>query len=359
MEWSQILEAAGWLCIWFADSPAVTFLIKGVLVDRRLAFPHPLLLTGLINAQTFIIIRTLVQALHQSGVPGYTDMAQVSWKRASIIGTLQGIEISMGNAVLGLVSVALRTEFFMATPVLMFSAAVICGLEQPRMVLIFATVLVTIGGMMATTGRLQTAGFSVIALVLGQAFAAIARWILTQKYLLGKNGNKPSPMVLAARISPFTANVALLAALIWEPEAFPALVYGPHPLEVLGRSFAMALGVCLLLISELRVVQLTSALLLGIFMPFHNVIIILLGVVIYHDVVSGLNWGGILICSLGTGIYALARSREAESITALAVGSDTTAGVELRSPEEMGISYEPLNTQDSLEGPGTVKGLGV
>ena len=82
----------------------------------------------------------------------------------------------------------------------------------------------------------------------------------------------------------------------------------PFPREVVGRVVIISVLVILLFLSEMRTVQLTSAMLIGILLPMLNIFTILVGVVLKGDRVQFLNWVGIMLCSVGTGIFKFARN---------------------------------------------------
>jgi len=319
-------EVILWLSIWFFDSPTVVFLLKGVLED----FPYPVLLTALTNVVTCIVILGFIQVYDllshfqktkdaaagglftEGGATGSQAVLpeEVSWANSAFLGALQGVEISLANFVLHKLSVALRTELLMTLPLMMFTVACLAGLERPRRMLTLAITLITLGGVLSTSGALKSSNIWVVAVVLLQGLIAVVRWVWTQKCLGSDRENAPSPLRLAGRIVPFTSAIALAGAWFCEPSGFSVLLHRSFTREILGRVIASGCGVAVLMIAELRVVQLTSALLFGIFVPLHNVFIILLGVFLRHSIVTKLNWFGIFVLSCGTGLYTYGRRTE-------------------------------------------------
>lgn len=319
----RYVEALGWALLWLVVSPLVMTSIKTLVSSTSLSFPYPWMLIGFSNLGTWICCHALRL------VPGCLKDSEdvetnVPWKQAAALGLLQGFEVGIGADIIHRISLTLRTEIHMLCPAIMFVFALAVGIEKFKPQLVLSVVVVTIGGLMSSYGTLTWEGADLVPLALLASMMSTVRWVLTQKWLapLGEAG-RPTPIVLALRMSPITSFVGFLVAAVREPAAYQGLLFLPSPEKVACLLVIISLGVCFMLVAEMRVVQLTSALLLGFLVPFHNVSVILLDVSMKGAKVSGFNWMGIVLCAAASGFYAMARKEDSKDHLAVQFRGDS------------------------------------
>lgn len=330
----QYVEAAFWLLVWLLVSPLVMICIKHLTSTPELHFPYPWLLIGFTNLGTFLLLSASTFCFPKLW-HDQSSRDEVQWRYASVLGLLQGFEVGIGATMIYRISLALRTEIHMLGPVFMFAGGCAFGIEKPKLQLILAVIFVTTGGMLACYGSLTWQGLEMVPLALLMSLISTIRWVLTQKWLapavavsmLGAPGaaeaKSSSALVLALRMSPATSIVGFCTAFIRETGAYTGLLQQPHAGQVGLLLCGISLGVSFILLAEMRAVQLTSALLLSFFVPFHNVLVILTDVLIKGTRVSVVNWFGIMMCAVATGFYSLARKESKKDWEAAAAVEQT------------------------------------
>jgi hypothetical protein len=318
MEYQDLLEAAFWITVWLASSPLVMLCMKSATSTQEYQFPYPWLLLGASNVVTLILTKLLllVPSAYQdstkaSSAAVATSDQDISWKHASLLGVIQGVEVGLGAMVIHLVSVSLRTEIHMMVPSFMYLGGLIFGLESCDSMLAMSIVLMTLGGVLATYGNMSLLGLEMIPVSILAGMIAVARWTLTQKCLAPPNEprKRPSPLMLLYKMSPATSITCLLGSLIFEANAYSHLRTLPHQQIILTLTLAVGIGAVAMLVAELRAVQLTSALFLGLMTPLHNVTIIAGDVLLKGTRISIYNTFGICFCCVAACIYGEARRR--------------------------------------------------
>merc|ERR1712060_931323 len=122
-------------------------------------------------------------------------------------------------------------------------------------------------------------------------------------------GGRMSKLQLAAIVQPMTGLTCLVLAFYFESDTLDQCFSGPLLLRVL----AIALGITVITVSELRLVQLSSAVTCGVLINVHHVPMVLAGVLIFHDEVKMKSLYGFASCILGGMLYAYARYDDSET----------------------------------------------
>jgi len=291
--------------------------IKTLTSDSALNYPYPWMMIGFSNMGTWLVCQALYwmpSSIRWKGLQIADGQATVPWRHAIAIGVLQGVEVGLGADIIKRISLALRTEILMLCPALMFFFGLAAGTETFNLKLLISVGIVTIGGLLASYGTMTYEGLEMVPVALVASVLSGIRWVLTQKWLSPLGEAKPSPILLALRMSPFTGLVGFAVATFREPHAYLALFVPlyrlPNPYKVSALIACISVGVCVILVAEMRVVQLTSALLLGIMVPFHNLSVIFMDVAMKGTNVSHLNWFGIGLCAVASGFYFIARTEQ-------------------------------------------------
>merc|ERR1711972_390053 len=106
--------------------------------------------------------------------------------------------------------------------------------------------------------------------------------VMTQRSPKSSGLGRMSKLQLAALVQPITGLTCLMLAFYFERDTIDRCL----SLPVLLRSFVIALGITVITVSELKLVQLSSAVTCGVLINLHHVPIVLAGVVIFHDQVK-------------------------------------------------------------------------
>jgi len=318
-------EAVVWITVWLVASPLVMMCIKTLMSSENLNFPFPWLLIGFSNFGTWAVC-SLLQCMPGSLQEADSTVA-VPWKMACVLGLLQGFQVGIGAELIHKMSITLRTEICMLGPVWMFVGAVFAGLEQLEPQIVLSVIGVTLGGVLASYGSMTSEGLALVPLFLLMALFETSRWVLTQKWLSSSGHEKPSPITLARRMSPMTALVGFVVAFAREPGCYQSLPMLPYPFKVTSLLCIISIGVCLMLVAEMRVVQLTSAVLLSFMYPVHNVIVILLDASVKGTKIAPLNCMGIVLCAVASGFYSNARlqNKDKEGVEQPVIGAQGCA----------------------------------
>jgi hypothetical protein len=310
------LEACLWIALWLITSPLIIACIKTLTTTSSLNFPYPWLLIGFTNGGTWILC--YIMQWFPKYFPETSMESNIPWKFGALLGSIQGVEVGIAAIIIQKLSITLRTEIHMLSPAFIFVLAVVFGLESLDARICFSVFFVTIGGSIASYGNMTSEGLELVPFAFVSAILSTLRWVLTQKWISPGGQSKPSPISVTLRIAPFTAFVGFVVAVVQEPQGYEGLFFLPHPGEVAGLLILISTCVCVLVVSELRVVQLTSALLFGFLVPLHNASIILLDASLKGTKVSRLSWSGILLCAIATCFYLTARRRAKEDLSSVA-----------------------------------------
>lgn len=309
-----MLEAIFWVAVWMIVSPAIIIQIRNLIATPEYDFPYSWGFLGFSNFVTYAAAWVIIQILDRFN-GGETSAVSIDWNKGHALGVLQGLEVGLGAVVIRAVSVELRTEIHMMAPAIMYVGGLAVGLETTAPTLVFSVLCITAGGLMSISGHMggdNTMMLVPVAILAG--LCATSRWVLTQYWLAPKGSPlRPSPLLLLCRMSPATGLTGLIGAAIFEPAMYSSVTSLPDPQAVWIRILFIGISVVLMISAELRVVQLTSALLLGMLTPIHNLTIIVYGILHGNSSqVTPLNWAGIALCTVATVLYSHARHTQAK-----------------------------------------------
>merc|ERR550525_2126033 len=110
-----------------------------------------------------------------------------------------------------------------------------------------------------------------------------------------------SKMQLAARIQPITGVVCLLLAFAFEAQYLNRDLFFTK--QIFGVP-AIGLSIMVIMCSELKLVQLTSAVATGVLMNLHHIPMVVAGIIFFHVTVKLLSVCGFALCLLGGLCYA-------------------------------------------------------
>lgn len=315
--------------LWWLAAVEVTVVLKHAVgssdsspgTGRRGVFPYPLAITSLSNLATALIAIALASASRRRrNAPVRRALQRNEALKLLLLGTIQGAELASTNKSLEYLSMATRTMLGSASILFMMVTARLWGLEPLDLPRIVSAVLLTLGGSLqgldapdshkAAANQASTAYLHGVMLQVATMVASAQRWSLAQFILQrsprGSALEQMSPLDLAARVLPLTAAVCFFLALIFEREAFlPENIFSA---ELMFSIAAIASGVAVLTVAELRLVQLTSAVAMQVLSTLHQVPLVLAGVLLFHDTVRLASMAGFSLCIVGALCYVRARN---------------------------------------------------
>jgi len=279
IEFDQSMRQTGlWIALWALVAPAVCICL-GFLVNANDAeFPHPLLGVALAGfGATLICWLVLIIRGEASEAADLLFGNKELQLQVGIIGLLLGVEVGIA-ALMFMGAMSVEVTVHMLTPVLtLFVVTFAYGRRWPPVVPLIATCLAAAAGMLTDLQRpsyewLLQAPFAVVGDIL-----ITFRWVLLQ-FLLQPDSrtNRPppptqSPLIFAAGLLPTGAMVCLEATVLFERDGLVALLHLQHLREVALLIVALACGCFLLILSEIQIVQRTSATTMSMLLPISHI----------------------------------------------------------------------------------------
>uniref|UniRef100_A0A7S4VWG1 Sugar phosphate transporter domain-containing protein n=1 Tax=Alexandrium monilatum TaxID=311494 RepID=A0A7S4VWG1_9DINO len=276
------------------------------------------ILTCLVSTTTGVISWTL-SILQRCGSGSF--MPRPRWDelaRVVLLGFMQGCEFGFLNKSLEGLSVTESTMLQNINVLFMMITAWLCDLESLTIVRVCAGMLLAAGGMLqglASSGHHASAKdgdahlWGLVCMVISMLLTSL-KWSLiqfmTQLSLPASFLGQLSKLQLAALVQPITGCVCFMLALIFEWDAlcnFDKLV----TLNLLMRVPVIAVGITMISCSELKVVELTSAVACGILINLHHIPMVMAGIIALHDTIDAQSIVGFALCVCGGIIYAYSR----------------------------------------------------
>jgi solute carrier family 35 protein C2 len=220
------------------------------------------------------------------------------------IGVTTALDIAFSNLSLKYITVTLYTITKTSTIAFTFIWALGLGVEKFRIKTCLTVVMICIGIVMAVTSPTPV---SVIGLCFCLTAAACGglRWVVTEK-LIAANSQCSNPFVCLFHFAPVSALVAvpLCVGIDIVPFMESQLVHQPN-LLIEASIFMLVGGLCAfcLILVEVKLVQLTSSLTMGVLGQLKELLQICAAIIVYHDHVSTTNAIGLIIALSCVGVY--------------------------------------------------------
>jgi len=343
---SSVPQVALLIVLWWGASIYVTLMVKLSAVG---SIPHPMvkggepgprhppvlppfLMTSLVNIVTGLCSWCIANLFFRPSKP-LPEISNQEIVKIAVLGVLQGCEIGSLNKSLQYITISERTMFQNSNILLMMFCAQIFGLERLTMLRIAAGLLLVGGGVLqglaSSQQRHHAKGGTAeenhmediehlrgIVFMLASMLLASSKWsliqIMTQRNDKMSYLGQVSKVQLGATVQPITGLVCFGLALFFELDAIESSDTWHSPL--LLRVPTLAVGIVIITGSELKLVQLTSAVATGVLMNLHHIPMMLVGVVIFHDQVTLYIILGFGVCLLGGFVYAAARSYDTQTV---------------------------------------------
>ena len=309
---------------WFAVSVSLTLTNKWFFSFWHGGFDLPVTSTSL----QMVIKAVLAQWLTTSSFsPWKEDPYPLSLRDVLVltapIGVATAADVTFSNVSLLYITVTLYTISKSGSLLWLLFWGVLLRLEVCSVNLACICTTISIGLALASYGTTSVSLLGV-ALVLSAGCVGGLRWALSQRLMAIDRAFAQSPLLLVAKIAPWSAVFTCLTALALDGKRLWRIFeygwVGPQSIngeqnsvdgtsgltmffEVFAFVFVGGIASLLLLMAEVKLLQLTSSLTLGVFGTVKEIIQIVLAVGVFHDAVSLLNVLGLALCIGGTGAY--------------------------------------------------------
>jgi drug/metabolite transporter (DMT)-like permease len=244
------------------------------------------------------------------------------------LGTATALDIWLSAVSLQTLDVSVYTTAKSCALIFTLGFSLVARLQVLSPGLIGTCLLIGLGVILAAVKPVGVDPTGLVAVLLAAACGA-ARWVFTEQYYK-RPGVSSNALLLVAVLSPITV-MTLVPGLAWE---LPRLVaHSPvHTANDVGIVLAMTIGggvlAFLLLIVELSLVGMTSALTLNVIGHLKDVVVIGLAIPVLHEELSPLNAAGVGITIVATLLYSVQKSRAHAAATAAASASATARALE-------------------------------
>lgn len=349
-QWSSILIAS-LVALYYVISLSISFFNTEVLSKGRMNFPYPLFAALAYGVIQFALAAAFM-AVGAIGNPGTGPIAAyknlgLARYRTTIIpcAVAAALDISLSNCSLRRVSLSFYTMIKSSSPVFVLLFAFLLRLERPSWTV--GAIMAVIGG-----GTLMTvwnpAGFDAVGfiLVFSAAVMSGARWALTQliiEHQLNKRSEAEDGTERQKHSGPLAAilfltpPIALTMALLCQIfEGFPT-VFKSHLFSTTRATLQTALlcgtgGVLTfaLILTEYKVVALTSVVTFSIAGIFKELGMIALSVFVFGDRLLPVNIAGLVISILGIAAYNMHKIKKKRDARRVISRFDSIEGPGLR-----------------------------
>eukprot|EP00605_Chrysophyceae_sp_TOSAG23-4_P002455 GSChrysophyteH1.ASY1.ANO1.2714.1 assembled CDS len=294
--------------VYMVIGPALILLNKHILTD--LDFPYPMFLSGLGVAVSALVARLIVmfgfvQLSKKEQVEGH-----LWYKRVLPVGLAHAGTLAFGNTVYLLLNVGFIQMLKSFTPVIILLTSVIAKLENPNLPTMFSVAVISLGTAATCSYTPELSILGLVVMFLAELTEAI-RLLMTQFLLQNlKFGIIEGQYVLA----PATAFWLFFASFCYEGSE----MYSAGALSVIRKNFmvfllASTMGLCVNFMSYL-VIQVTSSLTMKVLGSVRNIFTIVMGVVLYGDLVTFKVASGYGITLVGFFLYNVAKSGRWEKL---------------------------------------------
>lgn len=313
--------------LWWSGSLLVTMTIKET-VSPGGVFPYSFAFTALTQMATGSLA-WLISAFTSSVSKPLPPLQRKEVMYLVLYGIMQGVEIALTNKALSYLTISERTFMGSTNVFFVMLTAWAWGLERIDLFRIGAIILLVLGGSVTACEertRAPAGGLLFYGMVMQLASTIVAsqRWALAQVVLQKSPPESAlgqmSKLQLLARVLPVTGLVCLPLALVFEQHAFSASQLMQPDLFV--SLFTVSFGLTIMLSSELKLIQVLSAVAFNVLAALHQILNVIAGVFFNHDHVGAVSASGFGCCIIGALVYAHARALDREESSLKAALSD-------------------------------------
>jgi len=317
------LTVASLVAAWWTAALIIALVLKRTVGSPHARhapgpFPYPFALTSFVNLLT-TGLSWILSRVTEHHLPPPPRMMTSEVLKILVIGCLQGVELGCNNKATEFLPVSTKVMLHSMFVLFVMVSARLWGLEPLGHWRCISASLILIGGIFQgwsaerrsvpkgqQTQQLHGALLMLFAMVLGSQ-----RWALIQIVVHSEVTSalgQLTKLQYSTRTLPTAGVICFIGALIFERGAFSAQALKHQQLWIAIPS----IGLCVitLTLSELSVVRRTSAVALQVLATLHQIPIVVVSAVLFHEHVSLLSTFGFVCCILAAFVYAAARGRE-------------------------------------------------
>jgi len=349
---------------WWTAAACIVILFKGLYKG---VFPYPFASTLLTNSGVFVMCGILTLVKRRMEKKTYPKLEMRHHMYICAFGAMQGLEIGFINMALADSALSVRTMVMSTNTMFMLFSAQCWGLP-PKLTKwrLMCMLLFVAGGcsqgLSAAYNKHQgethpVRGFfiQITAMTISAQRWALIQWSLQE----GSPIKQRSKVELTARMVPPGAAVLVFMVGIGEPEALSKISMG-----ILQKCVLLSALIAILIVSELRCVQLTSAVTFFVCGVVHNIPIVLCGVWFFGETLHALALFGFFLCICGTFWYAKLTPIQGKRTNTSAVFFDP---IDEFDPELVQLDFDDLDALDpdmahvygKVEAPVATKNKGI
>jgi len=290
--------------LWWTTAVIVVLYMKRTLTN----FHYPFAITWLCNTFCGLMALILAFVIHPEPLP---PICQDEVMKLLIIGIVNGVEIGCCNKALESLSVSSNIMLGSVKVLFQMATALCWGLERLTWLRVLTGLVFVVGGFLQGYAKesareddvtsIEGVFLQLTAIAIGSQRFAFLQYIMqraSSESFLGKM----SKLQLVAGVLPITGVVCMCMAALFEAPSFRYEHLAQPQLYV--STLMLASGVVILVVAELKITQLTSAVTLQVLMTLHTIPIVLAGVLILDDDVSFLSAWGFVACLIAALLYA-------------------------------------------------------
>eukprot|EP00164_Ancoracysta_twista_P012331 GFYU01019329.1.p1 GENE.GFYU01019329.1~~GFYU01019329.1.p1 ORF type:complete len:392 (+),score=94.49 GFYU01019329.1:239-1414(+) len=296
------------LSYWVADAPECTGSVKEM--PESCTFHYPFGSTAFHMAVKCVTAALILYATKKF------DLSMLTWeyffKFAFPVGCSTALDVGLSNLAIRMSSVSFYTLIKPSTLVFVLGCGIMLGIEKPTRQLLVIVLTIFAGVALASYGEVEFDAVAFILIMVASMLSGL-RWALTQVMLQGTDREiKLTPLQTLFIISPGSVVALLPVVGVWEAQSFVESPFAEG--DVFGGTIALvAVGGLLamvLILAELKLVELTSSLSLSIAGIFKEVLTIAFGVMVFADNFTFLNGVGMVVTMIGIVSYNVYRYKQ-------------------------------------------------
>lgn len=334
-----IIDVLSIVLLWYSISLSFTFFNKWLMQVWRGGFDFPIFITSIHLSMKFFISQMWSVS---PSVEKIEPLTCRTWSTVVFpIGLLIAVDIILSNTAILFLPLSLVTSIKGSSLIFTFLWGIIIEIEKFQWNLLLAVIGITLGLAIAVANSLQVNAVGV-ALAFGAACAGGLRWALLQ-LLEFKDPQSKSVMVTLYRFTPASLISVLPLVLMIEADKLYSSTFWRHKKDLydaillcsFGGLFAFALVVV-----EVKLVRLTSALTMSVFGQIKEVVQIFLAMMLFGENLTFKSGVGIAVSILASIYYryVITSRKEATSL----IKNKSEEEINLMADEDIGDQIEMI-----------------
>jgi solute carrier family 35 protein C2 len=291
---------------WFLFSTLLSIFNKNTIGKKHYNFEFSFFLTGLHGLFQFMVSYMILYGFRFITIDHKPIAKGRYFKSIVPCGISSGLDIGLATLSFKSITLTFYTMVKSSTPVFVLLCAFVLRLEKPTWMLTGIIGLISLGVFLTVMDDTSFDSFGFFC-VLGSSFMSGVRWSLTQMLMQHESLKLKHPLLVLLYISPVISVVQLGLSLsiegwgrIFASEFFSSV---HTTITTIGFLVFGAVLSFLMIVSEFRLLHLTSVVTLSVIGIFKEIVTIVISSVIFGDKLSPVNILGFCITLSGIALY--------------------------------------------------------